>query len=115
MYKGSVTPLYLIPWRVGTCEVQAPHNLNLCDMQKWAVSFTLSSPYHLKKGLRKNFVPTQIDSLPGQMVDSSYFTDSVVTAMFITPIDLLTAAVIAGNHTCQLYEHRYFYYSFLKS
>ena len=61
----------------------------------------------LKQGSEKNFVPIQIDSLTGQMVDSSYFTDSVVTAMFITPIDLLTAAVIAGNHTCQLYEHRY--------
>jgi hypothetical protein len=61
----------------------------------------------LKKGSEKNFVPIQIDTLTGQMVDSSYFMDSVVTAMFITPTDLLTAAVIASNHSCQLYEHRY--------
>jgi hypothetical protein len=48
------------------------------------------------------------------MVDGSSFTDSVVTATFITPTDLLTAAVIGGNHICQLYEHRYFYETLLK-
>jgi hypothetical protein len=29
----------------------------------------------LKKGPEKNFMPIQIDTLTGQMVDSSYFTD----------------------------------------
>jgi len=58
-------------------------------------------------------VPIHNDTLTGQMVDSSYFTNSVVTATFITPTDLLTAAVITGNHICQLYEHRYFYETFL--
>lgn len=60
-------------------------------------------------------MPIHNDTLIGQMVDSSYLTGSVVTAMLITPTDLLTAAVIAGNHICQLYEHRHFYETYLIS
>jgi hypothetical protein len=68
---------------------------------------TLATLALQKKSHKKNSAPIQNKTLNGRMVYSSYFTDSVVTATFIIPTDLLATAVIAGNHTCQLYEHRY--------
>jgi hypothetical protein len=41
-----------------------------------------------KRSQKKNSVPIQNETANGQMVYSSYFTDSVVTAILIAPTDL---------------------------